>query len=51
MLAHMNNILFGVVAGLMFGAVDVALMIPMKHPDKPTAMLEERSSAASPSVF
>lgn len=35
----MNNILFGILAGLIFGAADVALMIPMKHLDKPTAML------------
>ena len=35
----MNPILFGVIAGLIFGAADVALMIPMKHPDKGTAML------------
>jgi hypothetical protein len=34
-----NPILFGIVAGLIFGAADVALMIPMKHPDKGTAML------------
>jgi hypothetical protein len=35
----MNSILFGVLAGLIFGAVDVALMIPMTFPDKRTAML------------
>lgn len=35
----MNPLLFGVVAGLLFGAVDVALMIPMDFPDKKTAML------------
>ncbi len=35
----MNPILFGIIAGLIFGAADVALMIPMKHPDKGTAML------------
>jgi len=34
-----NPILFGIIAGLIFGAADVALMIPMKHPDKGTAML------------
>src|SRR6186997_3058407 len=34
----MNNIAFGIVAGLVFGAVDVALMIPMTFPDKKTAM-------------
>jgi hypothetical protein len=34
-----NPILFGIIAGLVFGAADVALMIPMKHPDKGTAML------------
>ena len=31
--------MFGLLAGLIFGAVDVALMIPMKHPNKKTAML------------
>ena len=35
----MNPVLFGVVAGLLFGALDVALMIPMDFPDKATAML------------
>ena len=35
----MNPILFGVIAGLVFAAVDVALMIPMAFPDKKTAML------------
>jgi len=35
----MNPVLFGVLAGLAFGVVDVLLMIPMQHPDKKTAML------------
>ena len=35
----MNPILFGVIAGLLFGAIDVALMIPMEFADKKTAML------------
>lgn len=35
----MNPVLFGVIAGLIFGAADVALMIPMKHPNKKVAML------------
>ena len=35
----MNNIVFGILAGLAFGAADVALMIPMTFPDKKTAML------------
>jgi len=34
-----NPVLFGIIAGLIFGAADVALMIPMKHPNKKTAML------------
>jgi len=34
----MQPIVSGVIAGLIFGAVDVALMIPMKHPNKRTAM-------------
>ena len=35
----MNPIVFGIIAGLVFGALDVALMIPMDFPDKATAML------------
>ncbi len=35
----MNPVIFGVIAGLLFGAVDVALMIPMEFADKKTAML------------
>jgi len=35
----MNPIVFGVLAGLVFAAIDVALMIPMAFPDKKTAML------------
>jgi hypothetical protein len=35
----MNSVTFGLLAGVIFGALDVALMIPMKHPDKGTAML------------
>jgi len=35
----MNPILFGLIAGLAFGAVDVALMLPMSFPDKKTALL------------
>ena len=35
----MNPIMFGVIAGLLFGAIDVALMIQMEFADKKTAML------------
>ena len=35
----MNPLLFGLLAGLVFGAVDVALMLPMEFPDKKTALL------------
>ena len=35
----MNPILFGVIAGISFGAVDVVLMIPLDFPDKKTALL------------
>jgi hypothetical protein len=35
----MNPVLFGVVAGLLFGLVDVLLMIPLQLPDKKTAMI------------
>ncbi len=35
----MPPLLFAVVAGMLFGAVDVLLMIPLTFPDKRTAML------------
>ena len=35
----MNPVLFGVVAGVMFGLLDVLLMIPLELPDKKTAMI------------
>lgn len=35
----MNRLVFGMVAGLVFGIVDVLLMIPVAMPDKKTAML------------
>lgn len=35
----MNPILFGLIAGLVFGAIDVALMIPLTFADRTTAML------------
>ena len=34
----MNSLVFGVIAGLVFGVVDVLLMIPLKMEDKRTAM-------------
>ena len=38
----MNNILFGVLAGLGFGIIDVLLMIPLKIEEKATAMTGAR---------
>lgn len=35
----MNPMLFGAIAGVVFGAVDTALMLPMDFPDKRTALL------------
>ena len=35
----MNPVLFGVIAGISFGAIDVALMLPLDFPDKTTALL------------
>ena len=35
----MNAVIFGLIAGLVFGAADVALMLPMEFPDKKTALL------------
>jgi len=34
----MNRLLLGVLLGLTVGIVDVLLMLPMKFPDKPTAL-------------
>ena len=35
----MSPVLFGLIAGVVFGAVDVALMLPLEFPDKKTALL------------
>lgn len=35
----MSRFVLGLVCGLIFGAVDVALMLPMSFPDKRTALL------------
>lgn len=35
----MSNLLLGVIAGIIFGAVSVAIMIPMSFPDKRAALL------------
>jgi hypothetical protein len=35
----MSRLAVGLVAGLIFGAVDVALMLPMSFPDKRTALI------------
>ena len=35
----MNSVLFGVIAGVVFGAIDVALMMPLEFSDKRTALL------------
>ena len=35
----MNPILMGLIAGVVFGCVDVALMLPMDFPDKKTALI------------
>jgi uncharacterized membrane protein YjjP (DUF1212 family) len=34
-----SRLVLGLVCGLVFGAVDVALMLPMSFPDKRTALL------------
>ena len=34
----MNRIVLGILLGLAIGIVDVLLMLPMKFPDKPTAL-------------
>jgi hypothetical protein len=35
----MQRLLLGVICGLGFGAVDIALMLPMSFPDKRAALL------------
>ena len=35
----MSKIALGFICGLIFGAVDIALMLPMPFPDKTTALL------------
>jgi hypothetical protein len=35
----MSKILLGLIGGLVFGALDVGLMLPMSFPDKTTALL------------
>ena len=35
----MSKIILGVISGLVFGALDVGLMLPMSFPDKATALL------------
>jgi len=35
----MSKILLGLICGLVFGALDVGLMLPMTFPDKTTALL------------
>ena len=34
----MSNVLQGIIAGLVFGAASVAMMLPMSFPDKPAAL-------------
>lgn len=40
----MSRLVVGLLCGLIFGAVDVALMLPMSFPDKRTALLAAFSS-------
>ena len=35
----MSRVAVGLIAGLIFGAIDVALMLPMSFPDKRTALV------------
>ena len=39
LLTGMSRLAVGLLCGLIFGAVDVALMLPMSFPDKRTALL------------
>src|SRR3954469_13500772 len=38
-ISRMSRLVLGLLCGLIFGAVDVALMLPMSFPDKRTALL------------
>jgi hypothetical protein len=35
----MSNLMLGIISGIIFGPVSVAMMIPMSFPDKRTALL------------
>ena len=35
----MSNLTGGLISGLIFGAIAVAMMLPLSFPDKPTALL------------
>jgi len=35
----MSKVVLGLIAGIVFGALDVCLMLPMSFPDKTTALL------------
>lgn len=35
----MSKIILGLIAGIVFGALDIALMLPMSFPDKTAALL------------
>ena len=35
----MSPVLVGLISGLIFGAISVAMMLPMSFPDKPAALL------------
>ena len=35
----MSKVVLGLIAGIVFGALDVGLMLPMSFPDKTTALL------------
>src|SRR5438067_13183808 len=36
---HMSKVILGLIAGIVFGALDVGLMLPMSFPDKTRALL------------
>jgi hypothetical protein len=35
----MSKVILGLIAGVVFGALDVGLMLPMSFPDKPAALM------------
>ena len=46
--SHMSKVILGLIAGIVFGALDVGLMLPMSFPDKSDRTRSVHLPAASP---